>query len=216
MPELNLRNISMAVLGALAGALVTAAVVLLARGDGNAPILIVTPGPEATAASPLQSPTAEAELKVHIKGAVHNPGVYALRPGDRLEDALTAAGGGTADADLDALNLAVEVMDGASYNVPKIGETPRPEVKTASAITPPAQSSGIPAQPGSGLIDLNTASVALLETLDGIGPVRAQAMVDFRQQNGCFQSTSDVTKVAGIGSGICEKIRDFVTVNGCP
>jgi competence protein ComEA len=65
------------------------------------------------------------------------------------------------------------------------------------------------------LIDLNTASVELLETLPSIGEVRAKAIANYRETNGCFQATSDVTKVSGICSGIYEQIRDLVTANGC-
>ncbi|MCH8198849.1 MAG: SLBB domain-containing protein, partial [Chloroflexi bacterium] len=98
MPELNLRSISLAVLAALAGALVTAAVVLLARGDGNAPIQILLPTPEETSGQsdsdgglrPILT-SEEASFKVDIRGAVQNPGVYALPPGSRLEDAVEAA-----------------------------------------------------------------------------------------------------------------------------
>ena len=222
MPELNLRSISLAILGALAGALVTAAVVLLARGDGNAPIQVLLPTPDETIGltdsdgglRPL-APKNEANLKVDIRGAVRNPGVYALPPGSRLEDAVEAAGGVTDEADKEAMHLSLRVHDEGYYNIGRIGETPRPPVATALASTTTDGPGGI--VPGSGgLIDLNTASVGRLETLPGIGEVRANAIVDYRQQNGCFQSTSDVTKVTGIGSGIYEKIRDLVTVSTCP
>ena len=222
MPELNLRNISLAVLGALAGALVTAAVVLLARGDGNAPIQVLLPTPEETsgqidsAGGPNPPvPKEEANLKVDIRGAVRIPGVYMLPPGSRLEDAVDAAGGVTDEADREAMHLSLRVNDEGYYYIGRIGETPRPPIATALASAPTSGPGG--SEPGSGgVIDLNTASAELLETLPDIGEGRANGIVDYRQQNGCFQSTSDVTKVSGIGSGIFEKIRDLVTVQSCP
>ena len=198
-------KMGLALLGVLAGALVLAAVALLARGGGNAPILIVTPTPGTMAASSLQSPTPENQLKVHIKGEVRNPGVYELRPGDRLDDALAAAGGPTEDADRDALNLAERVKDGVSYYVPKIGETPRPVVKMAS-------DSSSPRAPGS-LIDLNTASLEALMSLPGIGQVKAQAIVDFRELNREFSSVEDIKNVKGIGEVTYQNIKDLVTVS---
>ena len=222
MPELNLRSISMAVLGALAGALVTAAVVLLARGDGNAPIQVLLPTPDEAigqtsgdgSLNPL-APKEEANLKVDVRGAVRNPGVYTLPPDSRLEDAVEAAGGVTDEADREAMHLSLRVHDEGYYYISRIGETPRPPIATALASTSPGGPSG--SEPVSdGVIDLNTASAELLETLPGIGEVRAKAIVDYRRQNGCFQSTSGVTKVTGIGSGTYEKIRDLVTVNTCP
>ena len=223
MPELNLRSISLAVLGALAGALVTAAVVLLARGDGNAPIQVLPATPDETIGQtdsegglhPL-APKEETNLKVDIRGAVRNPGVYTLPPGSRLEDAVEAAGGVTDEADREAMHLSLRVHDEGYYYIGRIGETPRPPIATASALTP---TGGLgDSEPGSSdsVIDLNTASVELLETLPGIGEVRAIAIVDYRRQHGCFQSTSDVTNVSGIGAATYEKMRDLVTVNTCP
>ena len=222
MPELNLRSISMAVLGALAGALVTAAVVLLARGDGNAPIQVLLSTPEETIGltdsgggiNPL-APKEEANLMVDVRGAVRNPGVYTLPPGSRLEDAVEAAGGVTDDADGEAMHLSLRVHDEGYYYIGRMGETPRPPIATALALTRIGDPGG--SEPGSGgVIDLNTASAELLLTLDGIGDKRANAIVDYRRRNGCFKSTSDVTMVDGIGSGTYEKIRDLVTVNACP
>ena len=222
MPELNLRSIALAVLGALAGALVTAAVVLLARGDGNAPIQVLLPNSEETSVPTdsdgglqLLAPKDETNLKVDIRGAVRNPGVYALPPGSRLEDVVEAAGGVTDEADSEAMHLSLRVHDEGYYYIGRIGETPRPPVAAALASTT-TDGPGSSAPGSGGVIDLNTASAELLETLPGIGEVRANAIVDYRRQNGCFQSTSDVTKVSGIGSGTYEKIRDLVTVNTCP
>ena len=202
--------------------------VLLARGDGNAPIQILLPTPEATTGqSALRGglnpilPREEDNLKVDIRGAVRNPGVYDLPPGSRLGDAVAAAGGVTDEADIKVMRLSLRVRDEGYYYIISIGETPRPAIAAALASMPTGGSGPIGDSSGSGpgsssAIDLNTATAGLLESLPGIGEVRAKAIVDHRRQNGCFKSTSDVTQVTGIGSGTYEKIRDLVTVNTCP
>ena len=219
MTESGYRTIGIVVLSALAGALVLAAVMLLARSDDNAPIQIILPTPlEAGGQPPLgKKPAATgSELKVDVQGAVHNPGVYALRPGDRVNDALDAAGGATDEANLEGFNLSLRVQDEGYYYIPRIGETPPPEVKTASASTTTGPSPTTESKLVGGLVDLNTASAQLLETLPGIGPVKAQAIVEYRGRNGAFQTVEGITRVTGIGSDTLEKIRDLVTVGKTP
>ena len=160
-------------------------------------------------------PKEQANLIVDIRGAVRNPGVYALAPGSRLKDAVEAVGGVTDEADSEAMHLSLRVHDEGYYYIGRIGETPRPPI--AAALSPTPTGGPGASEPGAGgVIDLNTASVELLETLPGIGEVRANAIVDYRQQNGCFQSISDVTNVTGIGPTTYENIRHLVTVNTCP
>ena len=112
------------------------------------------------------------------------------------------------------MHLSRRISDEGYYYIAKIGETPRPPIAAAMASTPANGLGGGGSSPG-GLIDLNSATAELLETLPSIGEVRAKAIVNYRETNGCFQSTSDVTKVSGIGSGIYEQIRDLVTASGC-
>lgn len=195
----------------------SAAVVLLTRGDGNAPIQIIAPPAEsplspAPGKATAPSSTVAPALQVYIQGAVRSPGVYSLQPGDRLVQALEAAGGTMDDADLTAVNLAQRVQDEGYYYIPRVGETP-PAASVPGASTPP-QSADLPARTGAagGLIDLNTASVDTLETLPGIGPARAQDIVDYREQNGPFVSVEQVMEVSGIGPSTYETIRELVTV----
>ena len=157
-PSINAMGI--ALLGVLAGALVLAAVVLLARGTGNAPILIVTPTPGMPASSGADTepgPGGSPEWRVYVSGAVRNPGVYRLYPGDRLEDALAAAGGPSDEADITAVNLARLVRDEDHYDIPKVGETPRP-VATAPDLVPAGSDSTTGSFASSMVIDLNSAS----------------------------------------------------------
>ena len=218
------RIAAIALLALVAVLFITAAVILLARGNGNAPIQIVTPSSEGgtnsapgNTAAPLVSPTMAPELRVYVYGAVRNPGVYQLQPGDRLADALESAGGAADDANLTAVNLAQRVQDEGYYYIPRVGETPPPVAESPNLSSSP-RSSEIPANsgPGDGLIDLNTATLEALTTLPGIGPAKAQAIVAYREQNGPFVSVEQVTEVPGIGPATYENIRDLVKVSTPP
>lgn len=146
--------------------------------------------------SPTSVPT-PVQLAVYVTGAVVSPGVYYLPEGSRMEQALQAAGGAAADADLNRVNLAQKLRDEQQVYVPKMGEE-NPPVPSSSA--------------GGGLININSASAAELETLPGIGPTLAQCIVDHREANGPFAAIEDIMDVRGIGEGVFEGIRDLVTV----
>lgn len=176
------------------------------------------PKPEpSSAASPLPassvgasgSPAAGgAAIFVHIAGAVAKPGVYELPAGARVIDGLTAAGGATAQADVSSINLARPLTDGERVYVPKRGEVPAAD-PGASAAAPGAGGGG-PAAPEK--VNINTATVAQLEELPGIGEVIAQRIVDYRTQHGPFKTIRDLLKVEGIGEKKFESIQDHVTV----
>ena len=211
------RAIAIAVLALLAGLLVVGAAVLLARGNGNAPIQVLAPTPEAPGPDAASGDQAATEIQVYVSGAATNPGVYTLRAGARLVDALAAAGGATAEADLAAVNLARRVRDEGHYHIPRIGEAP-PASATADGNPPVADLSPAPdgLQQGNRPINLNTASVGLLLTLPGIGPVKAKAIVDYRQRQGPFKSVDEIVNVPGIGPSTYELIRPLVAVSGTP
>jgi competence protein ComEA len=164
------------------------------------------------AGTTVASSTTEAAPPVvaHAAGAVANPGVYRLAPGSRVADLLAAAGGTTAEADVDRLNLAAPVQDGVRLYVPRVGEI---EV-------PPLADSGQPADPGAagsasgapGPIDLNRASLEQLEELPGIGPSIGQAIIDHRTRNGPFRSVDDLLDVRGVGPARLEQLRPLVKV----
>ena len=215
VPRSNLSIIVAAVLASLATAVVLGAVLLFVRRDDNAPIQVVLP---ATAvAEPATNPQtaasgeagrAQGEVRVYVTGAVSRPGVYTLAPDDRVEDAIAAAGGANADAELTGLNQAGRVRDEEHYHVPRLGEIPPTATVSAKNQANTSDSSAT----GGGLIDLNAASVDLLDTLPGIGPALAGAIVSYREQNGPFRSVAEVTSVPRIGPAAYEKIRDLVTV----
>ena len=211
------RAIAIAVLALLAVLLVVGAAVLLARGNGNAPIQVLAPTPEAPVGGPTgvpgASPSGQAatEIQVYVSGAATNPGVYTLRAGARLVDALAAAGGATAEADLAAVNLARRLRDEGHYHIPRVGEAP-PASATADG-EPSISPAPDGLQQGNRPINLNTASVDLLVTLPGIGNVKAKAIVDYRRRNGPFKSVDEIINVPGIGPSIYELIRPLLTVS---
>lgn len=148
--------------------------------------------------------SAEAALYVHVAGAVVEPGLVQLAPGERVADAIAAAGGATDAADLDRVNLAAPVTDGEQVYLPAEGETPpaAPEVGTSSGETGDEGSSAV--------VHVNTAGPDELETLPGIGPARAADIIAYRERDGPFQSVEDLLQVPGIGPATLERLRDQV------
>lgn len=181
---------------------------LLGSDEGSAavPSTVVPFQPDAGPSPPSSAP---APIVVHAAGAVTRPGVYRLEASSRVSDLLDAAGGVGADADVDRLNLAAPLADGARVYVPRRGE-PDPGAPLAVDL------GGVPgagASPGSGgKLDLNTATAAQLEELPGIGPATAAAIIDHRERNGPFRSIEGLLDVRGIGPAKLEQIRDAVRV----
>ncbi len=137
-------------------------------------------------------------IRVYVCGAVRNPGVVEIPKGSRVEDALQAAGGFGADAGREAVNLADWVSDGQKLYFPTEAEAVEESVAEAEGT--------------SGLVNINTADVATLCTLPGIGESRAQDIISYREANGSFTSCEDIMKVSGIKTAAYEKIRDKITV----
>ena len=150
-----------------------------------------------------------AEAYVDVDGAVVRPGVYRLKDGARVSQAIDAAGGLTTEADVTGLNRAAKITDGQKIYVPTVGEQ-----QTAAAVD--GAESGAATTPGagssSGLVNINTASAAELQTLSGIGPSMAQSIIDERTQNGAFASVDDLLRVSGIGEKKLAKIQDCICV----
>lgn len=156
------------------------------------------------------SPKAPAatEAYVDVDGAVVSPGVYRLKDGARVAQAIDAAGGLTPDADVTGLNRASKVADGQKIYVPKVGE--QTVAAGDGADGGAAASSGV--GDATGLVNINTASASELQTLSGIGPSMAQSIIDERTQNGAFTSVDDLMRVSGIGEKKFAKIKDCICV----
>lgn len=144
-----------------------------------------------------------APLLVHVLGAVARPGLVELSAGARVVDAVAAAGGFTAEADPAGVNLARPVVDGEQLVVLAIGQAPPPSTGGAS---------GGSAAGGDGLVHLNTADVAALDTLPRIGPALAQRIIDWREANGPFTSVDQLLEVAGIGDAVFSGLADRVAL----
>jgi competence protein ComEA len=152
--------------------------------------------------APVGKSSATGEVVVAIGGKVKKPGLIRLPAGSRVADALQAAGGADPGVDVALLNLARKVVDGELILV---GVTPPPGAVVA---TGPAGAPGAAAGP----VNLNTATLAELDTLPGVGPVLAQRILDAREAQGGFKSVSDLRKVDGIGDSRYEQLKDLVTV----
>ena len=150
----------------------------------------------------------DTEVYVDVGGAVASPGVYRLKDGARVAQAIDAAGGLTPDADVAGLNRASKVADGQKIYVPKVGE------QTVNAAG--GADGSVAASPGvsdaTSLVNINTASASELQTLSGIGPSMAQSIIDERTQNGAFTSVDDLMRVSGIGEKKFAKIKDCICV----
>lgn len=236
----RVRLAAIAAVGLPALALVVAALVLLlGRGNDNAPIIITppaTPGPAAavSASASAVAPTATpSEIWVHISGRVANPGLYPMQPGQRVADVVLRAGGVLPDGDLSGLNLARRLTDEAQYHIPAISAAnssspaaapgsaagysgnaaasaqPSPGNPAVSGNTAPSSGSGVSS---GGPVNLNRAGAAELETLPGIGPVLAAAILRFRQDNGPFQTIDALEDVPGIGPKTLQNLRPLITI----
>lgn len=141
---------------------------------------------------------------VHVAGHVNAPGVYELAAGQRIVDAIRAAGGAQPIADLDTINLALHLADGDQIYVPAIGEViPAPTVGRIGT-TAGSEMSAFP-------VNINTATSSVLEELPGIGPSTAAAIIQHREKVGAFTSPSGLLDVPGIGQSKFEAIKDLVT-----
>jgi competence protein ComEA len=149
------------------------------------------------------SPTESASVTVDVAGAVAKPGVYRLTTADRVEDALKRAGGATRHADLSQINRAAKLEDGRQILVP----TRAPAVR-AAAPPPSVPGAAAPSQP----INLNTATLEQLDTLDGVGPTTAQKILDYRKEHGGFGSVDELDQIPGIGEKRLAALRDHVRV----
>lgn len=150
-----------------------------------------------------------AEVYVDVDGAVTRPGVYRLKEDARVSQAIDAAGGLTAEADVTGLNRASKITDGQKIHVPTVGEQ---QAAMAAGGADSAAAAASNAGASSGLVNINTASVSELQTLSGIGPSMAQSIIDERTQNGAFASVDDLMRVSGIGEKKLAKIKDSICV----
>jgi competence protein ComEA len=168
----------------------------VAAASGSFPVVAAS-----GSVSPTPDPSAgAAEVVVDVAGMVRRPGVYRFPAGARVVDAVRRAGGARPGADLSLLNLAAPLVDGTQILVTKQGA--------------PAPAGGSVTAPGGagGLVNINTATETELESLSGVGPVTANAIIQYRTEHGPFRSVDDIVNVSGIGPVTLEDLRPFITV----
>ena len=136
-------------------------------------------------------------LFVNVVGAVRRPGLYRLKDGARVADAVSRAGGPTPKAQIELVNLAARIADGEQIVVPRRG-----------LASPSATASG--GAVAAGPVHLNSATLEQLDALPGVGPVTAQKILDYRQQHGTFGSVDELDAIAGIGPARLEQLRGLV------
>lgn len=198
MPELS--RAQLAVYAALAVvALMLGARWIRSGGEGGPPAGIAgafeqgSPGGGSEGEASFE-PT-DGDLVVHVAGGVRDPGVYNLPAGSRVTDAIERAGGTTGDAAADSINLAAPLADGQQVQVPVA-------VDGGSAVA-----GAVPGAPADGPISLGTATVEELDTIEGIGPVTAAAIIEFRDETGGVASIDELDQISGIGPATIESLK---------
>jgi len=207
------RRRDLLLLLAVVGVSAIAALLLWGRG---APARIAPPARSMAAVGDSASPVTGAvptpatgqPILVHVAGAVRRPGLYEFQPGARVADAIDAARGPRSPATLNQLNLAEPLVDGQKIQVLGRGAAVPPTAGGTSGSTV----SGSPPAGGAPLVSLNSADQVALETIPGVGPVTATAILDFRAQVGGFSSIDQLLDVSGIGPATLESIRPYVTL----
>ena len=185
-------------------------------GTGGSGASVEAASPSADSSPSAPSSTIVSPLVVHVAGQVAAPGVYRLAGGARVVDAVEIAGGLLPEADVDVINLAAPLADGQRIYVPRVGQAP-PAVVTGGggAATGAATAGGsgaAGAAPVAGPVAVNSATAEQLDTLPGIGPATAAAIIAYRDQHGPFTSVEQLGEVRGIGPAKLDALRDLVTV----
>ncbi|MFL6175980.1 MAG: helix-hairpin-helix domain-containing protein [Ornithinibacter sp.] len=163
----------------------------------------------AAQAAPVQPSAPQGVVVVHVVGRVKHPGVRRLPVGSRVTDAVEAAGGVATKADLSALNLARVLVDGEQVRVPAVGE---PVARAPTAGAGSATSGGAGSGSSGAPVSINTADLAGLDSLPGVGPVLAQRILDWRSSHGRFTSIDELGEVSGIGEKLLAQLTPLVTL----
>ena len=200
MPSISVsRSTALVLVSGLLALLVLVGSRLAGAGAAQEPE-VVAPVEPVSAAAPQR-------LVVHVVGAVRDPGLYRLRDGARVADAVRRAGGASARANLGGLNLAAPLVDGAQVLVPARAPATAAGAPAGAGAAPLSDGAAVPAQK----LSLATATAEQLDELPGVGPVTAQKILDYRAEHGFIRSVDDLDAVPGIGPARIEQLRDLVT-----
>jgi len=204
MPFAVSRSTALVALSALLVLLALAGHRLAQAGTATAPEIVASLEPVAEA-------PARRALVVHVVGAVYRPGLYRLREGARVADAVSRAGGATRAAELAALNLAAPLVDGVQVLVPRRVAVSGVDGPTTSSADASGEVAGTAAGGLGRKVSLSSATADELDELPGVGPITAQKILDYRAEHGPFRSVDDLDAVPGIGPTRIEQLRDLVT-----
>ena len=177
----------------------------------------------AETAQEVSLPGQDASVYVHVCGAVEEAGVYELPQGSRIVDAVAAAGGFSEEADRSFVNLAGLVGDGMKIRIPTVEETEAADAAEEAFMPAAVESEAVPAGTqaiagagasgsGDGLVNINTAGIAELTTLPGIGEARAAVIIEYRETHGGFARIEDIMKVSGIKDKSFARLKDRIKV----
>ncbi|MCA9896784.1 MAG: helix-hairpin-helix domain-containing protein [Ardenticatenaceae bacterium] len=210
---LNKGNLLSFLIVFFVGIIVGAGGVALAGRAQPTPIVIQPPVPTLPP-GPTSTP---GPLRIFVSGAVAAPAVYEMPHNGIVQEAIERAGGFTDEADTAVVNLALPLFEGMQIYVPTEAET---AAQLPAVISEPVRSTGIELGSGgetavdepTGLVNINSADVAELDTLPGIGPSTAEKIVEYRETNGPFATIDEITSVSGIGPAKFEQIQPFITV----
>lgn len=190
-------------LGIFIGLLLAGLILIFVLPQRGSAIVLITKTPNLT---PI--PTATLSLiRVHLTGAINAPGMLSLPKGSNLADAIEKAGGLIDGYDSNLLNLAEVLQDGSRIHIPNIAEQ-------ESGFNNPQRSQPLLNIEEPLLVNINTADLDTLVLLPGIGPSKAQAIIQYREQNGLFMRIEDIQKVKGIGPSTFDSIKDLITIDG--
>lgn len=200
------------------------AAVILAIGAGVVALLTYRPAPVVITIIPPGPTSTPLPIRVYIVGAVDSPDTYPLPAGSRVQDAIKAAGGAKADADLNSINLAQLLHDGDKVSVPLLAAantqpstsgstTSTTTVQTSNTTTLTSDTTPAPAKSKSGkgetIVHINTATLEELQALPGVGPSLAQKIIDYRTAHGPFKSMDDINNVPGVGPS---KVKEWANL----
>lgn len=195
-----MKNVLYSLAGVMAGFALAGLLFFISRLPSGEPIALQP------------APTKE-PIAVHVIGAVPRPGLYEFAEGARVQDAIAAAGGLLASANVDVINLAAPLEDGQQLDIPyKSGEEPQVSDEEENELVLPGATEEPDVQGSEDLININTASLEELDSLPGIGPSIAQRIIDYREENGPFQVIDDIMNVSGVGPSTFDQIKDLITV----
>ncbi|HHV05869.1 MAG TPA: ComEA family DNA-binding protein [Anaerolineaceae bacterium] len=186
-------------LGILIGLILAGGILLFILPNRGSPITLVTKTPDLTP----QASATLALIRVHVTGAVNEPGLITLPKDACLADAIEKAGGLIEGYDQNLLNLSEPISDGQRIHIPRLDEQSISNFNQGRSITFSTEES---------LININTADFETLCLLPGIGPTKAQAIIQYREENGLFLDIADIQKVKGIGPTLFNTIKDQITI----